>query len=165
MPTITLPPERPRDAFEAFGQLCARDRLDTDDLKVLTLVEAAGESLYQSMAALSDNGEIQKLLNSNGREEKGHAHRILRTLQLLTGEQYELPEDSENPFIQPAPFEELSTELMEMFIQGEIDGEMHYNRWAEHEPNQEVAKIYRHIGADERRHSERDEKVLAMLQG
>lgn len=165
MEIVTLPADRPRDPFEAFAQLCARDRLDVEDLRVLALVEASGEVLYQSMAALSDNGEIQELLNSNGREEKGHAHRILRALHLLTGEQYELPEDSENPLIQPAPFDELSRELLEMFIQGEIDGETHYNRWAEHEPNQAVAKIYRHIGADERRHSERDEKVLAMLQG
>ncbi len=167
---LPLPQQRPVDAGEAFAQLCAKDHLNTDDLIMLALLEASGQSLYGAIADLSDsleidNREIKALLNQNGQEELGHAHRILKALSILTGNQYELPEDEHNPMVGAWPAQEFSAELMESFIQAELDGEAHYNRWAENETNKDVVKIYRLIGADERRHSERDKRVLEILQG
>lgn len=167
---LPLPQQCPADAGEAFAQLCAKDHLNTDDLIMLALLEASGQSLYGAIADLSDNleidnQEIKALLNKNGQEELGHAHRILKALSILTGSQYELPEDKFNPMIGAWPTQEFSVELIQSFIQAELEGEAHYNRWAENETNEDVVKIYRLIGADERRHSERDKQVLEILQG
>lgn len=165
MKTLTMPSHFPQDTFEAFALLAGKDALDSDDLRVLALVEAAGRELYCSMAQLSDNSHIRELLNRNGQEEMGHAHRILKALYLRTGERYSLPEDEENPLVKPLPVERLSREVMEMFISGELDGGQHYNRWADNESNVEIAKIFRQNASEEVRHSERDKKVVEILEG
>lgn len=161
---LPIPEQCPTDAGAAFAALCAKDRLEGSDLIMLALLEASGRSLYSDLAELSDNAEVSDLLNKNGQEELGHAHRILKALTVLTGNQYELPEDASNPLVGPSGIKALTPELMQSFIQAEIDGEAHYERWAANESDDEVAKIYRQNGADERRHSERDRQILAILQ-
>jgi rubrerythrin len=160
---ITLPPGCPTDPNAAFEALFQKESLSIDDIKALTLLEASGKALYGHLADCSGNPEIRSLLNKNGQEEVGHAHRLLKVLHILTGQDYEIPSDTENPFIGPSPFTELTPELLENFIQGELDGEGYYNRWADHAGNDQVAGLYRQIGMDERRHSERDRQVLKLL--
>ncbi len=163
MPTLELPASYPKHAGQAYGQLCAKDHLELDDLRVLALVEASGKAGYGAIADLTEHQDIKDLLNKNGREEVGHAHRILKAIAILSGTSYELPADEDNPLIQPSPITALTPELVKMFIAAEMDGEVNYNRWADNESNPEVAKIYRLIGADERRHAGRAEEILALL--
>lgn len=163
MPVLQFPSGYPEAAGAAYANLCAKDRLELDDLRVLALVEASGKAGYGAIAELTDNAEIKDLLNKNGREEVGHAHRILKAISILTGTLYELPDDENNPLIQPSPVKAITPELVKAFIQAEMEGEVNYNRWADNESNEEVAKIYRLIGADERRHAGRAEQILALL--
>lgn len=163
MPMITLPASYPADAGAAFMQLSAKPSLDIDDLQVLALIEASGKSGYAGIASAVGNAEAAELLNKNGREEVGHAHRIAKALKILTGEDYEVPDDEQNPLVKHTPLDAVSADLLQMIVQSEYAGEGIYNRWADHQPNVEVAKIYRLIAADERRHAGRGEAVLALL--
>ncbi len=53
--------------------------------------------------------------------------------------------------------------LFAMIEQGEVDGDLSYQAWADAEPNQEVAKLYRLNGKEETRHSERVTEVKKRL--
>lgn len=159
-----LPADYPTNQVEAFALLASRQTLSIDDLKILALLEAAGEAFYLAAAAAVDNAEAKTLLTRNGQEERGHAHRVLKAITLLGGEPYTLPSDEQNPYIQPMQLEGmLSAELFAMIQKGEQDGDLQYQTWAAAEANTEVAKIYRQNGSEETRHSERVAQVVALL--
>ena len=52
---------------------------------MLALVEAAGELFYQSLARSARTDEARKLLTRTSQEERGHARRIVKALQILGG--------------------------------------------------------------------------------
>ncbi|MEQ8233939.1 MAG: ferritin-like domain-containing protein [Gammaproteobacteria bacterium] len=152
----SLPAGYPADAFEAFAFLKTRERLDIEDLKVLAMIECYGEAFYRILAAGVGDAQARELLERNGAEERGHAHRVLKAIRLLGGEPFELPPDEENPFMALAPAAvPADAELFALLEQGELDGDLAYQAWADAEPNAEVAALYRLNGREETRHSER----------
>lgn len=160
-----IPAGYPENQIEAFALLATRQTLSIDDLKILALLETAGEAFYFAAAAAVDNSEAKALLTRNGQEERGHAHRVLKAIALLGGAPYTLPEDAQNPYIQPMQLDGMiSAELLGMIQKGEQDGDLQYQSWADAENNAEVAKIYRQNGNEETRHSERVAQVVALLQ-
>jgi rubrerythrin len=158
---IALPAGYPTDLIAAFDVLKTRKRLGMDELKVLALVEAAGESFYLSMAKAAKTDQAKKLLTRTSQEERGHAHRILKALQILNGgEAMILPDNRDNPLAKDIPNEiPLSSDFLSMLEQAEFDGDTHYQSWAEGEPNAEIAKLLRQNGAEETRHGERAQEV------
>lgn len=158
-----VPPGYPADAGSVFKLLATRTRLSTDDMKVLALIEHAGEGAYFAMAAAVDNAEAKALLSRNGQEERGHAHRLLKAIKLL-GDSFELPADADNPYYSTKQYNALSADLLSMIVAGEQDGDLQYQTWADAEPNAEVAKILRQNGSEETRHSERVMQVKSLLQ-
>ena len=157
---ITLPAGYPTDLIAAFEVLKSRKRLGVDELKVLALVEAAGELFYQSLARGARNEEARRLLTRTSQEERGHAHRILKALQLLGETDAELPGNADNPLARNLPPEiPLSGEFLSMLERAEFDGDGHYQSWADGEPNAEIARLLRQNGAEETRHGERAQQV------
>lgn len=160
---ITLPSGYPTDLVAAFDLLKTRKRLGLDELKVLALVESAGELLYQGLARGARNEEARKLLNRTGQEERGHAHRILKALQLLSGETMELPTAADNPLAAAVPHEiPLSASFLDMLEKAEFDGDGHYQAWAAAEPDARVASLLKQNGAEESRHGERARQVRGL---
>ncbi len=158
---ITLPAGYPTDLIAAFDSLKTRKRLGMDELKVLALVEAAGELFYQSLARSARTDEARKLLTRTSQEERGHARRIVKALQLLGGgEDLTLPDAKDNPLARNIPGEiPLSGEFLSMLEQAEFDGDTHYQTWAEGEPNADIAKLLRQNGVEETRHGERAREI------
>lgn len=149
----------------AFALMKTKPRLSLDDLKVLALLECYGEEFYFGLARQVPNEEARALLTRNGQEERAHAHRLLKAIRLLGGDPFELPSAAENPFLQaPAPPMPVTADLLAAFAQGEVDGDLQYQAWADAEPNVEVSKLYRQNGAEETRHSERLAQVRMILQ-
>jgi hypothetical protein len=100
----TLPPGYPTDLIEAFKILKTRTRLSQEDVTVLALIESSGEAFYKAAAnAIKNNDEARALLARNGREERGHAHRLVKALGLMGAAGFTLPEDSANPFVRGLP--------------------------------------------------------------
>ena len=158
-----VPQGYPLDQVEAFSLLSTRNKLSLDDMKVLALLEAAGESFYFAAAAALDNQEASALLMRNGQEERGHAQRIIKALSLL-GEQYQLPADSDNPYVQPMDLKGIiNADLLAIIEQTEQDGDLQYQKWASAESNVEVAKILRQNGIEETRHGERVAQVMSLI--
>jgi rubrerythrin len=159
-----IPAGYPTDQTEAFMLLSTRSKLSIDDLKVLALLETAGEAFYLSLAAAVPNAEAKTLLTRNGQEERGHAHRLLKAITLLGGS-FSLPDNAENPYAQPMQLDGMvSPDFLAMLEKGEQDGDLAYQSWASAEANAEVAKLYRQNGSEETRHGERVAQVKQLLQ-
>jgi rubrerythrin len=159
-----LPSGFPSDLIGAFAVLKTRGRLAIDDLKVLAMIESAGELLYLNMAKTLSSAEAKKLLTRNGHEERGHAHRILKAIHILDGNSFDLPEHPDNPFVPGLPPEiPVSGEFLAMLEREEVDGDRQYNIWADGESNSEVAKLLRQNGAEECNHGRRVAEVKQML--
>ena len=160
----TLPAGYPNDAFAAFDFLKSKTTLADEDFIVLALVESIGELFYEILAKGIDNPEARSLLAHNAAEERGHAHRMLKALRLRGAEPFELPPVAENLFFAMAPTEvPASDELFGLLEAGEVEGDLQYHRWAEGEPNAEVAQLLRLNGVEETRHCERVQQVKALL--
>jgi len=163
MSMITLPPGYPTEAFAAFDFLKSRERLSIEDLKVLAMIECYGETFYDLLAQGVQHEAARALLKRNAAEERGHAQRCVKAIGLLGG-QFELPAKADNPFMALAPASiPLDAELVRLLEQGEVDGDLAYQAWADREPLEEVAQIYRHNGREEIRHCERVGQVKALL--
>lgn len=52
----------------------------------MILLETSGAPPYQKLASLALEGEATDLLLKNGREEAAHAHRLLRAIEISTGD-------------------------------------------------------------------------------
>ena len=163
--TSSLPADLPADFNAAFQRLLGRDRLDVEDMKLMVLLETAGDPLYQKLAELAPSEEAAKLLRQNGREETAHAHRLKQAIEILTGSSFEIPALDENPYSEPPPFPEvLNTELLRGVASAEQGGDAMYQRYADNEPNSEVAELLRQNGREELRHGERVEQVIELLE-
>jgi hypothetical protein len=58
---------------------------------------------------------------------------------------------------------QLDANLIEVLTQGEVDGDLSYQAWADAEENAEVADLLRLNGREETRHSERVGEVKRLL--
>jgi demethoxyubiquinone hydroxylase (CLK1/Coq7/Cat5 family) len=160
-----LPADLPADFGTAFAKLSAVTKLDVEDMKLMILLETAGEPLYQGLADAIAMEEARDLLMQNGREETAHAHRLKKAIEILTGEPYEIPSLDENPYAAGPPLGEVTTELLQGLVQGEFGGDALYQGYAENEANQEVAELLRMNGREEKHHCKRVEQVIALLGG
>ncbi|MGH0031839.1 MAG: ferritin-like domain-containing protein [Myxococcota bacterium] len=158
-----LPQDLPADFGAAIAKLGARERLEVEDMKLMILLETAGDPLYQKLADLVENEQARELLRANGREETAHAHRLKHAIEILTGEPFEIPSLDENPYAEPPPFTEVNAELLAGVEAGEIAGDAMYQRYAEHEPNAEVAELLRQNGREETRHGGRVKQAIALI--
>jgi len=162
--SASLPNDLPQDFSTAFQKLLARERLDVEDMKLMVLLETAGDPLYQKLAEMAPNEEAAELLRQNGREETAHAHRLKKAIEILTGQSYEVPDLAENPYAEPPPLPDMSAEMLRGVASAEEGGDAMYQRYAENEPNADVAELLRQNGREELRHGQRVERVIAMLE-
>jgi len=161
----SLPDELPADFAAALASLGAAERIGAEEMKLLVLLETAGEPLYGKLAELAPDDESRQLLLKNGREETAHAHRLGKAIEILTGEAFEVPPLSVNPYASAPPLAELSAELLSGLLEGEKQGGEDYQRMADAEPNSDVAELLRQNGREEHVHGERVQRVIEILAG
>ena len=159
-----LPAGYPEEAFDAFAFLKSRLVLSVEDMQVLAMIECFGEAYYFVLADNVTDADAKALLKRNGQEERGHAHRLLKAIKLKSGTDYELPTNEDNPFFKFAPASlECNTDLIAALEQGEIDGDLVYQVWADAESDPQVAALLRQNGKEETRHGERVSEVRKLL--
>ncbi len=158
-----LPENLPSDVMSALDYLNAQTRLGVDDLKLMALVECSGEPFYNALADSAPDAGCADLLRKNGREERAHAHRCKKAIEILTGEPFELVRDEANPYCQGPLAPGCDPGFLEMLKGLEMNGDGIYQGWAENEPNEEVATLLRQNGKEETRHGERVAQVLERL--
>jgi rubrerythrin len=161
---MQLPPGCPSDLYGAFNMLKTHSALSLEDMQVLALIEAAGEEFYFRIAAGVTDAKAKQLLTRNGREERGHARRLVKAIQVQGGAPFELPAAADNPFVAALPGEFPATpEFLKMLADAEQDGDRQYEAWASASSHPEVAKLLRANGREESRHGVRDAEVIQIL--
>jgi rubrerythrin len=152
-----------QDFFSAAASLGQVETLDVATMELLIKVENSGEDFYNLLADRIGNEEAGELLRRNGREEVGHARRISRAIALKLGTDYEPSPELLERFEVPLP-EVVGLELFPLIVKAELDGDAGYQRWADNEPDPEVARLLRRNGREETKHGERAQAALAILE-
>ncbi len=146
---------------EYSSPLDADGPLDADALRGIYAAEMGGEAFYEALAAEIDHADAAELLRRNGREEAGHARRIGRAIELKAGAPFEPPAPVD-PSLITLP-DSIDATFFQRLIDGELGGDAKYANLAEHEPDPEVARLYRLNGREESIHAGRVEEVMALL--
>ena len=154
--------EQHDDFFSAVSALGAIEQLDVEALRLLYRIECAGEEFYNQLADRIGDARAADLFRRNGREERGHAERVRRVLAIKLGHAYEPTAEDTAPYNIPLP-DTISPELLPLIVQGELDGDAGYQRWADREPDAEAQRLLRLNGREETTHGERVREVMAIL--
>src|SRR6202042_2353470 len=124
-------------SFRALGDM---SRLDVDALASLYTIELGGGDFYNALAERARNPAAAALLRRNGREEAGHARRVGRAIAVKLGRDFDpTPEMLERrpvhlpDGLDPATFPRL--------VEGELQGDLGYQRWADNEPDPHVERL------------------------
>jgi rubrerythrin len=163
MPNASLPAELPADFGAAFAKLTSVSKLGIEDMKLMILLETAGEPLYAALAEGVEPEAAKTLLRQNGREETAHAHRLKSAIEILTGEPYEIPPLADNPYAEVPAMPTVDAAMLRGLIQAEFGGDAMYQGYASNEDNAEVAALLLQNGREETRHGKRVEEVISLL--
>jgi len=151
------------DFFSASAALARATKLDVPELELMYRLEISGEDFYNALADRIGNQEAAELLRRNGREELGHAKRIQRAISIKLGRDWEPSAEVLERLTIPLP-DTIDPDLFPVIVQAEIDGDAGYQRWADVEPDPEVARLLRLNGREETIHGDRADQALAILQ-
>jgi rubrerythrin len=163
---MTLPEGAPATLGEAFARINACTAPSILDLKVMVLVEAAGQTLYDVSAEGTDHPEVKRLLIENGVEEMKHAHRVSAAIKAISGEDFVPPSRADNPYLQADfPRAKLTPEGLRGTAQAEFGGDALYGKWADSTDNAEAAALFRLNGKEETEHGDRLMQAAALLEG
>lgn len=148
--------------YTANASLAGVDRLGPQEMQTIWRVEMAGELFYDLLAQRIDDEEAKELLRRNAVEEKGHARRIARALSIALGREWEPTPEQQELLAVPMP-DTVDARLFAGIVQGELNGDAGYQKWADNEPNEEIARLLRLNGREETIHAERARRVLEIL--
>jgi len=152
------------DFFSAVAALGGITVLDVDGMRLLYRIERNGEDFYNRLADRIGDARAAELLRRNGREERGHAERVRRALGVKLGQPWEPAAEDVAPYAMPLP-DLIPVAVLPAIVQGEIDGDAGYQRWADREADPEVQRLLRQNGREETVHGERVTEVIAILEG
>jgi len=160
---VELTENMPKDATAAGAYIFTVTKPTLDDLKVMVMLEAAGQGFYAALAEAAPNIEVRALLEKSGREELGHAHRVARVIKQVFGQDFAVPAPEQNPYYMKPAGLAVTPELLDSITQGENAGEALYDGWAAGLDDAEAARQLRQNGVEERGHGERAQLAKAML--
>lgn len=151
------------DFFEATARIGAAETLDLETLELLIRVENSGDVLYNALAERIGNDDAAELLRRNGREEVGHARRMMKVMSLKTGTEYVPSAEVLEKFSVDLP-DTIDLAMLPLIVAGEMQGDAGYQAWADRETDEEVIRLLRLNGREETKHAERITKVIEILE-
>ena len=160
-----IPDGAPETLGAAFAHINAVTAPTILDLKVMVLVEAAGQTLYDISAQGTDHEGVKALLIDNGVEEMKHAGRVAEAILLLTGEDFPPPPRDENPYLTGhIPVATLTPEGLRKTAEAEFNGDHLYAGWATSIAHEGAAALLRQNGIEESDHGNRLLQAAALLE-
>ena len=155
--------DMPRTTDEAYAHINSVSVPTIRDFKLMVLLEAAGQALYEGLADQAPSTAVRDLMAANAREELGHAERVIEVIRRVYGESYAVPPRSENPYVAAPGSVPLSRGFLSGVVKGELQGEALYEVWAAQLSDAEAARLLRLNGREERLHSERAQQAHDLL--
>jgi len=148
--------------FTANAGLADVAKLEVPELKLMYRIEMAGEVFYNILADRVGNETAADLLRKNAVEERGHARRLARMISIKIGHEWE-PSAEENELLAVPLPETIDSKMFAAVVQGEINGDAGYQRWADAETDEEVVRLLRLNGREETIHAGRAQQVFDLL--
>lgn len=148
--------------FEATMAIGQAETLDIETAELLIRVENSGDVLYNALAERLNNEEAAELLRKNGREEVGHARRMMKVISLKTGTEYVPSAEVLEKFEVDLP-DSLDASSLPMIVEGELQGDIGYQKWASHETDPEIIELLLRNGREETKHAERIKQAIEIL--
>ena len=148
--------------FTANAGLADVKKLEVPELTMLYRIEMAGEVFYNMLADRVDNAEAADLLRKNAVEERGHARRLARMISIKIGQEWEPTPEVAELLAVPLP-DQIYSKIFAGVVQGEINGDAGYQRWADAESDEEVVRLLRLNGREETIHAGRAQQVFDLL--
>ena len=148
--------------YTANAGLAGVEKLEIADLILMYRLEMAGELFYNLLAERVDNAEAADLLRRNAVEEKGHARRLARAIAIKQGAEWQPTADEESLLAVPLP-EKIDAKIFAGVVQGELNGDANYQKWADAETDPEVERLLRLNGREETIHANRAQQVFDLL--
>ena len=148
--------------FTANAGLANVDRLGVEELVLLYRIEMAGELFYNMLADRVDDEAAADLLRKNAVEERGHARRLARAISIKTGTEWEPAPHEATLLDVPLP-DTIDARIFAAVVQGEINGDVGYQRWADNETDPEIERLLRLNGREETIHAGRAQQVHDLL--
>lgn len=159
---MTKPSYMPDSAGEAFKHINAVTNPTIDDLKLMVYLEASGKVGYGELADTAPNDKVAQLLSANGREEVAHAHRVANVIKILTGEDFKVPTDADNPYAKKSG-RAVDKATLEYLVNAEFFGDKLYHIWADNCSNAEAADLLRQNGKEETKHGKRAQEAITLF--
>lgn len=148
--------------FTANAGISGAAKLEVPELTMMYRIEMAGELFYNLLADRVGNESAADLLRKNAVEERGHARRLARMISIKLDREWQpSPEEAELLEV-PLP-ETINAKIFAGVVQGEINGDTNYQRWADAESDEEVARLLRLNGREETIHAGRAQQVFDLL--
>jgi rubrerythrin len=151
------------DFAGASQALAALDRLDVPAMELVYKLECSGEDFYNLLADRIGNEEVATLLRRNAKEELGHARRIARAIAIKQGHEFEPTAELQARYPVALP-DVVDPAMLPFIVAGEQAGDAGYQKWADNEPDPEVARLLRLNGREETLHGERVTEAMAILE-
>jgi len=148
--------------YTAGASLASKTSLGVAELEIIYQLECSGEVFYNLLADRVDNAEAAALLRKNAIEEKAHARRVARAIEIKLGHEWSPTPDLEKILDIPLP-DTIDAAMFLAVVQGEINGDAGYQMWADAESNEEVARLLRLNGREETIHAGRAQQVADIL--
>jgi rubrerythrin len=148
--------------FTANAGLADVAKLEVPEMSLLYRIEMAGELFYNILADRVGNETAAELLRKNAVEERGHARRLARMISIKLGYEWEPTAEEAELLAVPLP-ETIDSKMFAAVVQGEINGDAGYQRWADAETDEEVVRLLRLNGREETIHAGRAQQVFDLL--
>lgn len=148
--------------YTAGASLASKTSLGVAELEIIYQLECSGEVFYNLLADRVGNADAAALLRKNAIEEKGHARRVARAIEIKLGHEWTPTPDLEKILDIPLP-DTVDAAMFLAVVQGEISGDAGYQMWADAESNEEVARLLRLNGREETIHAGRAQQVADIL--
>ena len=148
--------------FTANAGLADVAKLEVPEMSLLYRIEMAGELFYNVLADRVGNETAAELLRKNAVEERGHARRLARMISIKLGHEWEPTAEEAELLAVPLP-ETIDSKMFAAVVQGEINGDAGYQRWADAETDEEVVRLLRLNGREETIHAGRAQQVFDLL--
>lgn len=148
--------------FTANAGLADVAKLEVPELKLMYRIEMAGELFYNILADRVDNETAADLLRKNAVEERGHARRLARMISIKLGHEWEPTAEEAELLAVPLP-DTIDSRMFAAVVQGELNGDVGYQRWAAAETDEEVVRLLRLNGREETIHAGRAQQVFDLL--
>ena len=148
--------------YTANAGLADVAKLEVPEMSLLYRIEMAGELFYNVLADRVGNETAAELLRKNAVEERGHARRLARMISIKLGYEWEPTAEEAELLAVPLP-ETIDSKMFAAVVQGEINGDAGYQRWADAETDEEVVRLLRLNGREETIHAGRAQQVFDLL--